>query len=271
MNSARTQDPAIREHYETDGLADELLVALDDPTLDVGPALDQFHVGGAKASARLMARLDDLPGGRALDVGSGLGGPARLLAQTGKWDVTGVDLSPDFCRIATVLSQRLGEAGATRFCAGDALDLPFPDATFDLIWTEHVAMNIGARDELYRELARVARPGGALAIFDVVAGQSSAPLSYPVPWARTSAQSYLVGLDELKATVTASGWTEKIWSDETTFARDWLANARPPKQASGPTLRQVMGDDFPKMLGNLRDNFADGRLGAIQAVFRKPS
>lgn len=272
MNDApATADPVLRDHYEPEGLAERLLAALNDPSLEVGPALDQFHVGGAQASERLLEKLDAMPGAKVLDLGSGLGGPARLLARARDWDVTGVDLSPAFCRIAQALSGRSGQSDVTRFCAGDALQLPFPDRTFNLVWTEHVAMNIGARDALYRELARVTRPGGRLAVFDVMAGESSAPLTYPLPWARESGQSHLVSPEEFRATVTGAGWSETIWSDETGFARDWLAKARPPKSTAGPTLRQVMGDDFPAMLGNLRDNFAEGRLGAIQAVFTKPA
>ena len=264
-------DPAIRGHYAAEGLAAPLLAALDDPALEVGPALDQFHIGGAKATERLVARVDFPIGARVLDVGAGLGGPARLLAAARQWDVTGIDLSPTFCRIATVLSEKVGRGGTTRFCAGDALHLPFADDGFDVIWTEHIAMNIAARDSLYAELARVTRPGGVLAIFDVVAGTNKALLNYPVPWARDPAQSHLVTPDALKAAVTKAGWVEQVWSDETAFARDWLAKARPPKGASGPSLRQVMGKDFPVMLANLRDNFADGWLGAIQAVFAKPA
>lgn len=269
MNDDPKHDPALRGHYEPEGLAERLLAALDDPQLEVGPALDQFHVGGARATERLLERLDSLPGARVLDLGSGLGGPARLLARLRDWDVVGVDLSPAFCRIAQALSERSGQAGQTRFVAGNALQLPFADNAFDLVWSEHVAMNIEDRRALYRELARVTRPGGALAMFDVTLGATPEPLTYPVPWARASAQSHLVSPDEFRTALIGAGWSEAVWSDETGFARDWLVRARPPASAAGPTLRQVMGDDFPAMLGNLRDNFAAGRLGAIQAVFTK--
>ena len=102
MNTKR--DPAIRRHYESDGLAERLLAEIDDPARDIGPALDQFHVGGAKATLRLAARIELAPGAKILDVGSGLGGPARLLVESRGCDVTGIDLSPDFARIASALS-----------------------------------------------------------------------------------------------------------------------------------------------------------------------
>lgn len=262
-------DPAIRRHYGADGLAERLLAEIEDAARDIGPALDQFHVGGAKATLRLAARIELPKGTRILDVGSGLGGPARLLAEDRGWDVTGIDLSADFARIATALSARMGRSGQTRFCAGDALHLPFADGAFEAVWTEHVAMNIAARAALYLELARVVRPGGILAIYDIVAGSNPAPLAYPVPWARAEGQSHMVRAEPLKAIITAAGWTVESWIDETEFARDWLNDARAPRAPAGPTLRHVMGEDFPAMIANLRDNFADNRLGAVQAVFCK--
>jgi hypothetical protein len=90
-----------------------------------------------------------------------------------------------------------------------------------------------------------------------------------VPWARAPGNSHLVDSDTLRTRITEAGWTECVWEDETVFARDWIENARPPGGATGPTLRQVMGEDFPSMLANLRDNFSDGRLGAVQAMFQK--
>jgi len=262
-------DPAIRSHYESDGLADRLIAEIDDPSRDIGPALDQFHVGGAKATLRLAEQVALSSGCRVLDVGSGLGGPARLLAETRGWDVTGVDLSPDFAQIAAALSARLNLTTRTRFCAADALQLPFAEARFDVVWTEHVAMNIGARDALYRELARVVCPGGLLALYDVVAGENTAPLTYPVPWAREPGQSHLVDAAGLKGIVVGAGWEVVSWADETAFARDWLNAARAPRVPAGPSLRHVMGADFPSMIANLGANFSDGRLGAVQAVFRK--
>lgn len=266
---SQTSDRAIRRHYESDGLAERLIAEIDDPTRDIGPALDQFHVGGAKATLRLAERIELARGSKVLDVGSGLGGPARLLAETRQWTVTGIDLSPGFARIATALSARMGQEEQTGFCAADALYLPFADGTFDAVWTEHVAMNIGARDALYRELARVVRAGGVLAVYDVVAGENTAPLTYPVPWARSAGQSHMVDAAGLQTNVMDAGWDVETWADETDFARDWLIAARAPRMPAGPTLRQVMGDDFPDMIANLRDNFSDGRLGAVQAVFRK--
>ena len=256
-------------HYGGADVAEHVLASLDPVRIDRLAALDQFHVGGTAASRRLAERAGIGKGQAVLDLGSGLGGPARLLAGDFGADVTGVDLTPGFCRIAQALSVHAGYAETTRFCAADALILPFADNSFDVVWTEHVAMNIGDRDALYGELHRVTRPGGVLALYDVVAGANVASLVYPVPWASEPSQSHLIDADGLRRVVTEARWTARHFHDESAAALDWLATARPPKGVDGPTLRDVMGPDFPKMIANLRENFEAGRLGAVQAVFEK--
>jgi len=256
-------------HYGGADVADRVLASLDPAKIDRLAALDQFHVGGAAASRRLAECAELREGLTILDLGSGLGGPARLLAGEFGVDVTGIDLTPGFCRIAQELSVHAGFTEATRFCAANALVLPFADDSFDAVWTEHVAMNIGDRDALYRELLRVTRPGGVLALYDMVAGRNVASLLYPVPWASDASQSHLIDAGALRRVVTEAGWTERHFHDESAAALDWLANARPPKGVDGPTLRDVMGPDFPRMIANLRENFEAGRLEAIQAIFEK--
>jgi ubiquinone/menaquinone biosynthesis C-methylase UbiE len=260
----------LSDHYGTADAVARVREHLEDSQLERLAALDQFHVGGAAATRRLAERCGFTKGAAILDVGSGLGGPARLLATEFGGDVTGIDLTPEFGVIAQALSAHVGCRDVTRFCAADALDLPFADGTFDVVWTEHVAMNIGARDVLYRELGRVVRTGGRMALYDVVAGPAREPLTYPVPWAREAGQSHLVDADALRWIVAAAGWDEISVTDESAAALEWLETARPPG-GGGPSLRDVMGPDFPEMIANLRANFAAGRLGAVQAVFEKPS
>jgi len=256
-------------HYGGEDVAARVLSTLNAARVDRLAALDQFHVGGAAASRKLAERAGIHDGLALLDLGSGLGGPARLLAGEFGADVTGIDLTPGFCRIARALSVHAGCAETTRFCAANALALPFADESFDAIWTEHVAMNIGNRDALYRELLRVTRPGGVLALYDIVAGPKVASLVYPVPWAGEASQSHLIDADSLRHVVNKAGWVDRSFHDESAAARSWLESARPPKGIDGPTLRDVMGPDFPQMIANLRENFEADRLQAVQAVFEK--
>ena len=259
------------KHYGDGTEATRVLDALDPVRAGRLAALDQFHVGGVRASRRLAGRAKIGHGQRVLDVGSGLGGPARLLVDETGADVTGIDFTQHFCWIAQALSVQTGNANCTRFCAADALVLPFADDVFDAVWTEHMAMNIAARDRLYRELRRVARSGGILALYDVVEGSQSVGLLYPVPWASNEVNSHLVDADSLRRVILDAGWTERIFVDETAAALDWLSNVPQSSGFEGPTLRDVMGPEFPTMIANLRDNFEAGRLGAVQAIFENSS
>lgn len=261
----------LTSHYGGEGLAARVLATVDaagarEPrTL---AALDQFHIGGASATRRLAERAGVAPGHRILDVGSGLGGPARLLARDFGAQVTGIDLMVELCRVAAGISARLGIEDRVRICAGDATALPFADASFDLVWSEHVAMNIADRPTLYRGFARVAAPQGRLALYDVVEGRSPGELALPVPWARVPEHSHLVSAEALCTQVGQCGWRLVELEDETTAALEWFA-AVVGRGPAGPSLVDVMGPDFPAMTANLRANLSAGRIGVVQAVFEK--
>ena len=277
----------VREHYGTSELWDRVRAALARAGLGEGPIewsqlapIDEFHTGGLAATREVVAALGPAPGDRVLDVGSGLGGPARLIAAQRGCDVTGIDLTPEFVDVAGRLTQRTGLSEQVRFVCGDALDLPFDDAAFDAAITLHVAMNIADRARLYAEIRRVLAPGGRFALYDVVAGDGQ-PLSFPVPWGRDPATSFLLSAEETRAAVAAAGFAEVSFADRTDTvvqgARFWARNVDPPSGAPPPApptpeapfdLRDVMGDDFPQLATNLRENLVSGRARVTQLVAR---
>ena len=200
-----------------------------------------------------------------LDIGAGVGGPARFLAATYGCEVKGVDLSESFVDAARYLTQRTGQNGDVSFETASALALPFDDGGFDIALLQHVAMNIADRARLYREIRRVLKPGGRFATFDVVANGSE--LHYPVPWARTPTTSFLLTADATREAIEQAGLSTLAWQDDTEAAKAWITQLRASGPPPSPNLGVVMGPDFAQLSTNLGRNLLEGRLGILTAVF----
>lgn len=282
---SRSNEEMLR-HYEQRGLLQRIVAGLktlgkDLDSLtheDLAPA-DEFHSNGRSAT-RSLAEFAQIPtGSRVLDVGSGLGGPARYLAATYGCDVTGIDLTPEFCAVANELSRLTGLADRTRFQIGDALELPFPQAHFDVVWTMQMQMNIQDKRRLYAGFARVLKPGGRFVCQDICAGNGD-PLDLPVPWATRPEQSHLVDPDTLRSLVRDAGLREQSWRDTT---REIVAARKAQQakaQASGAGgssafsplgMHLVMGDHAAIKMGNSARNTDAGRIVFIQGMFDKPA
>lgn len=169
----RVMTDAVASHYERKGLVDELLQLLGpsaSSTLhpDALAALDEFHLGGRSATEALAQSLELSPGDQVLDVGCGVGGPARFFARTLNVHVTGVDRTSAFVEVARVLSERTGLADRTRFQLGEGARLTFEDGAFDAVTLIHVGMNVEDKSALFRELRRVTRAGGRVLVYDVM-------------------------------------------------------------------------------------------------------
>lgn len=266
----------VREHYRATGLIERLKVAL----AALGPeeqllmpqqlgALDQFHTRGLAATAELAKLAGITADMSVLDVGSGVGGPARFLAATYGCRVTGIDLSEPFVDAARYLTQRTGQSERVSFRAASALALPFDDGEFDVVLLQHVAMNIADRVELYREIKRVLKPSGRFATFDVVA-KGGEP-RYPVPWARTPATSFLLTADATRAAIEQAGFRTLVAQDDTEAAKAWIAQLRESGPPPAPNLGVVMGPDFAQLASNLGRNLMEGRVGVFTAVFEAAS
>jgi ubiquinone/menaquinone biosynthesis C-methylase UbiE len=160
--------------------------------------VDEFHIRGRKATLELAAQMNLNADSLALDIGSGLGGPARTLAETYGCRVTGIDLTQAFCDAAAAMSAWVGLGKLTSFKQGDATNLPFADNQFDAAMTIHVAMNIAAKDKMYAEARRVVKPGGIFAVYDVLQGEGG-DILYPVPWAREPSISHVATPDKMKS------------------------------------------------------------------------
>jgi sarcosine/dimethylglycine N-methyltransferase len=266
----------VRNHYRATGLTERLKTALtvlgpEDQQLtpqQLG-ALDQFHTRGLAATAELATLAGITAGMSVLDVGSGVGGPARFLAATYGCRVTGVDLSEPFVDAARYLTERTEQSGQVSFEIASALELPFEGGRFDVALLQHVAMNIDDRARLYREIRRVLKLASRFATFDVVL--NSGEPHYPLPWARTPATSFLLTAAATREAIEPAGFRTLAWRDDTEAAKTWIASLRASGPPPSPNLGVVMGPDFAQLSANLGRNFMEGRLGILTAMFEAVS
>jgi SAM-dependent methyltransferase len=264
---------SVSDYWGREGLGPAILDALaatgknlDALTIDDLALTDQFHGGGKEATLRL-ARLAALePGMRVLDVGGGVGGPARTLAVEFGCLVTTIDLTESFVQAAKLLTARLGLGAHVTHEAGNALALPFDGGTFDVVWTQNSGMNIADKEHLYAGFHRVVRPGGLLAIQEPMAGPAG-PIIFPVMWARDAASSFLRPPAEMRALIEAVGFRARAWDDVTAETAGPLDPAAIPAHSA---QRLIMGDRLDAIIRAGHRNRDEGRLVSVQAVFHRP-
>lgn len=268
MNSSNT-------HYNRSGLAEAILGALarggKDPqalTADDLAPVDEIHIRGRKATHELAAGLALQPGSLVLDLGCGIGGAARHLAAAYGCSVIGIDLTFDYCRAAAVLGQRSGFQANPSYLQGDATMLPFADKTFDCVWTVHTAMNIPGKPRLYAEISRVLKPGGTLAIYDILAG-SGGPIHTPVPWASEPSASHLVTPEQLRSLLAGAGFSITSWKDTTEEGRLWFSRLAERTKGGTPPpvgMQLLFGESFGVMAKNQVKNLVEERITLIECI-----
>jgi SAM-dependent methyltransferase len=269
----------VAEHYGRRDLAAEILGALERSGKDLArlrpddlASIDEFHIRGREATAELGRALRLDPGATVLDVGSGLGGPSRHLAEAYRCKVVGLDLTEEYCRAAAVLADRVGLGGLVEYRQGSALDMPFPDAGFDRVYTQHVAMNVPDKPRLYAEIARVLRPGGLFGLYDLLRGPGG-PVHFPVPWARDQATSFLVAPDELRGLLGGCGLEIVGWRETADEGRAWFRRLRERIERDGPPpvgFHLLLGPEFGEMARNQVRNLDEQRIVPTEVICRKP-
>lgn len=234
---------------------------------DLG-TVDEFHIRGRQATLELARSLNLSADSRVLDIGSGLGGPARTLVETYGCRVTGIDLTQAFCDAAATLSDWVGLSDRVSFRQGDATSLPFTDGEFDAAMTVHVSMNIARKDRVYTEAKRVLRAGARFAVYDILQGEGG-DVVFPVPWAREPSISHLATPDAMQSMLTNAGFKIVDVQDSTEEAQRWFeAMAARMATAAVPTVtfQAFLGNDFPEMARNQVTNLRDRRIRTVTYV-----
>jgi len=271
--------PAVTGHYTSGELLARLKAALiddgvdpDHPALEQLAPYDQFHGRGLAATEELAGMLSISAGDHILDVGSGIGGPARYFADKFGCRVAGIDLTAEFCDVARHLTRLAGLDGQVIYEEGNALEMPFADGAFDGAYSMNVSMNIEDKGALYREIHRVLKPGAWLALSELAQGPGD-EVEYPTPWALTAQSSFLATPDETRKRLEAAGFTVERFDDATEATLASSAQARAIVEAGGKLPHRAVGlihgDMAPEMMKRMGRGVADGQLVPIEVVCRK--
>lgn len=272
----REIETSVSKHYASYDVLSRIRAGLaemgHDPdriSPEVLKPVDEFHIGGAEATDALLQKLAIQPNMDVLDIGSGIGGPARMISARYQCRVTGVDLTPHFVETARALSAMSGMADRVRFEVGSAVALPLDDASFDLALLLHVGMNIPDKTALFMEALRVLRDGGTFAIYEVMR-MSEGDLSFPVPWAETPNLSALADPETYRAAAEAAGFALVAEENRREIALDFFARLQAQASNGAPPplgLHNLMGPTVKEKVANMIGALRAGTIAPIQMIF----
>jgi len=278
-----TSEAKVAGHYGRAGLEGVILRAVALTGKSKGTitaadlaAVDEFHVGGLEATRELATRMELQPGMQILDVGCGIGGPARYFASELGCQVSGIDLTEEFVNVARNLTRLVGLERSVELQQGNALALPYEARTFERAYTIHVLMNVADKAGVFREVWRVLKPGGLFVMFDILRGKEGA-LQYPVPWAANEETSFVGTLEEYRTALEAAGFRVEQVRDRREFSVEFTERAMARMAQSGPPsqdkpalgLHLLMGEKTPVMLKNVLGMMKEGVLTAVEVYARK--
>lgn len=267
--------PQIDHQYST-GLSrrniEQALVAAGKDLHYLRPAdlgvLEDFHTSGRIATSQLAELAEISSHDAVLDAGCGIGGTARFLADQYGCKVTAIDLTDEYCETARWLNRLVGLDDRISVHRGDVTELPFAGASFDVVISQHVQMNVSDKTRLYQEARQVLVTGGRLAIWDITSG-TAGQIDYPLPWADQPELSHLASADQLRAVIDDAGFSVVHWNDLTQQAATLMETflSAPP----GLLGLHNFIDNFAEKGNNLTRGLSCGRLRVIQGVARNPA
>jgi ubiquinone/menaquinone biosynthesis C-methylase UbiE len=267
----------VENQYHLSGLYEDIIVRLGEQEIHIDrvsrkhlAGVDEFHVRGAEVSQELASEIG-LENRIVLDVGCGIGGPARMLADDYNCRVTGIDLSHEFIRTASALSKLVGLEDRTEFVQASALNLPFENRSFDVAWTQHVQMNIKDKREFYSEIERVLSSRGTFIYYDIFR-KNRAEVDYPMPWANDPTVSFLGTTSNLEKILEELCFEKVLVSDQTKLGEKFLVGLFENLKKNGPSklgLNVLMGPATKEKLINLLKGLNEGKIELQSGIYKK--
>lgn len=245
---------------------------LDGLTIEDLAPVDHFHARGLPATVDLADRLPVRAGQHIVDIGCGLGGPARYMAKRFDCRVSGVDLTPPFVEAANKLSALVGMRDRVKIQQGDALHLPYADASFDGGYSQHVTMNVADRAAFFGEAYRVLKPGAFFALTEHGRGPVDGR-HYPLPWSVDGSGEHLASPLETRAFLEGAGF-EAIEIEDTgpKYLAAYHAVIERAEKGEMPPLgiHILLGETALQKARNSARNIEEQRQHPIQVICRKP-
>lgn len=271
-------DDLVDKHYGFGGIMEKIEAALDLAGKDVGSLqvddlapIDEFHTRGRESTLEVAELANLKSSDLVLDVGCGLGGTARHLADIYKCHITGIDLTDEYIAVGKKLTDLVGLSDRVELCQGSALEIPYEDERFDIVWTEHVQMNIADKHRFYSEIARVLKPGGRMLFHDVFRGTGASPY-YPAPWAENSSISSLATEVEAHTIIEQVGLTIGQWHVKVQESIDFFKRVTAKMESDGPPhlgIHLLMGDNARDKLQNYLRNLSEDRVSVALGIAHK--
>lgn len=234
-------------------------------------ALDELHMGGHEATIHFAERMAPGPSMTFLDIGSGLGGPARFFARQYGCTVVGVDLTPEYVAVAGTLTRLVGLGDRVTFHVGSATELPFDNGSFDAATLVHVGMNVPDKEQLCVEAARVLKPGAVFGVYEIMQ-TGKGELIFPVAWADTAATSFLADPATHRQALTAAGFEVVAEEDRRQPALEFFHRMKARFAESGPPplgLHTHMGPEAPRKVANMIANLERGMVAPVEMICRR--
>ncbi len=268
-------DKAINKHYGISGILNSILDGLESSGKDLHSLepndlspIDEFHTRGKESTIEIADLAQLQPYHTVLDVGCGLGGSARYIANEYGCSVVGIDLTDEYIDVANKLTEFVNLTDKVSFKQGSALELPFPSENFDIVWTEHTQMNIPDKEKFYGEMSRVLKPKGRLVFHDIFFGDTSSP-HYPTPWAEYDSLSSLCTQEDAKSAIQQSNFVIKEWNDKSEQSLEFFKEAIKKTEKSGPPLlgfHLLMGKTAKTKLLNIARNLEENRTSVVMGT-----